>query len=334
MTSPRTPPLLAPYVALPQPSSLTLVTGVLGATTNWLMLSILGANLANIDRDDRGITDVRTVGGERDQEEDRVRVVLVSFSRDWTFWKGEGVRMGIDFVRHLKSRRVTFIDGLSELFTNTNTPQTTNSDVESGQRVLRDSALDVVERTVLDAIRYSKHEKSSLGRKEILLFLDGLDLYIAATGRSAQEVNDMLGEWREVRSATLLATSNPCRNTNGARNCANSASVFKQVFATIIATAADSPLIQSPITSLEMAHTAFVVGLAHEARLVMSVRGLDTGVARDISGVIRVTKVCGRLKADEHVQASEISKAGALEEKEMLFFISGDGVIKVWERGA
>ena len=91
---------------------------------------------------------------------------------------------------------------------------------------------------------------------------------------------------------------------------------------------------QSPVTPLETAHTAFVAGLAHEAGLVMSVRGLDTGVARDISGVIRITKAIGWLKADKYVEASETSQAEALEEREMLFFIGGDGGIAVWERGA
>ena len=110
-------------------------------------------------------------------------------------------------MRHLKNGRVTFVDGLSKLFTDTNTPQAANSERESGQRVLSNPNLDVVERTVLDAIEESKHGKSSLERKRTLLFLDGLDLYIAATGRSPKEVNDMLEEWREVRSATLDSPS-------------------------------------------------------------------------------------------------------------------------------
>ena len=66
----------------------------------------------------------------------------------------------------------------------------------------------------------------------------------------------------------------------------------------------------------------------------MSVRALDTGVARDISGVIRIVKASGWPKADKHVQASQTSPAEAVEEREMLYFIAGDGGIRVWERGA
>ena len=110
--------------------------------------------------------------------------------------------------------------------------------------------------------------------------------------------------------------------------------VFKHVYATIIATAADSPLMQTPCTPVATAHKSFVAGLAHEARLVISVRGLDTGMARDVSGVIRITKADGWLKVNEHIQESARGKAEALKEKEMLFFMGGDGMIKVWERGA
>ena len=92
MTSLRIPPLLAPYVMLPQPNSLTLVTGVLGATTNWLILRFLAVALANLGHDDTRKAHVRPIGDGWNPEEDEVRIVLVSFSRDWAFWKGEGAR--------------------------------------------------------------------------------------------------------------------------------------------------------------------------------------------------------------------------------------------------
>ena len=92
ITSPRTPPLLAPYVVLPQPGSLTLVTGVLGATPNWLVLRFLAVALVDLGPDDRCKAHVHPAGDGWDQGEDEVRIVLVSFSKDWAFWKGEGVR--------------------------------------------------------------------------------------------------------------------------------------------------------------------------------------------------------------------------------------------------
>lgn len=56
----------------------------------------------------------------------------------------------------------------------------------------------------------------------------------------------------------------------------------------------------------------------------MSLRLLDTGTARDVSGVIRIG--AGR----------ELEKAEAglnLESKELLYFVGGDGNVKVFERG-
>ena len=55
----------------------------------------------------------------------------------------------------------------------------------------------------------------------------------------------------------------------------------------------------------------------------MSVRELDTGVAKDVSGVLRVSKGAGE-SADE----------GAVEERECLYFVGSDGGVKVFERGA
>lgn len=77
-------------------------------------------------------------------------------------------------------------------------------------------------------------------------------------------------------------------------------------------------------TPLEINHAAFLLNVAHQADLIMSLRLLDTGTARDVSGVIRIA--AGReLEKDE---------AGLnLEGKELLYFVGGDGNVKVFERG-
>ena len=53
----------------------------------------------------------------------------------------------------------------------------------------------------------------------------------------------------------------------------------------------------------------------------MSLRLLDTGAARDISGVLRVTRGAGSGQEGEEV-----------EEKELLYLVGGDGGLKVFER--
>jgi elongator complex protein 6 len=59
----------------------------------------------------------------------------------------------------------------------------------------------------------------------------------------------------------------------------------------------------------------------------MSVRGLDTGVARDVSGVLRICKGAGA--ADEADEGD-----GDVEERECLYFVGADGGVRVFERGA
>lgn len=65
--------------------------------------------------------------------------------------------------------------------------------------------------------------------------------------------------------------------------------------------------------------------------MVLQLRGLDTGVARDVSGVLRVSKggawdAALEAKKDGNEQA-------AWEEREVLFFVQGDGAIRVFGRG-
>lgn len=88
--------------------------------------------------------------------------------------------------------------------------------------------------------------------------------------------------------------------------------------AVLVSVAADAPLFQQPPgTPLEQAHMAFVVSVAHQASYTMSTRSMSTGVAKDVSGVLRITR--GR---------------EAVEEKEVLYFVGGDGVVSLFERGS
>lgn len=76
----RVPHLLEPYLLLPAESSLILLTNILSASTNWLVLRYLHSFLAkaNNAEDESG-------------REGTASVVLVSYLRDWAFWK-EGAR--------------------------------------------------------------------------------------------------------------------------------------------------------------------------------------------------------------------------------------------------
>jgi elongator complex protein 6 len=66
--------------------------------------------------------------------------------------------------------------------------------------------------------------------------------------------------------------------------------------------------------------------MAHQADLIMSLRLLDSGTARDVSGVVRITAGNQTGEMDQGTQQR-------VEEKELLYFVGGDGGVKVFERG-
>jgi elongator complex protein 6 len=88
--------------------------------------------------------------------------------------------------------------------------------------------------------------------------------------------------------------------------------------AAIVTLAADDPLVKEQETSLEKQHAWFTLHLAHDANTVVSLRLLDTGAAKDVSGVIRITRGGGMSHVDGH---------------EYLYHVGGDGGVRVFERG-
>ncbi|KAL1968030.1 hypothetical protein VTN77DRAFT_2159 [Rasamsonia byssochlamydoides] len=367
---PPLPPTLIPYVSPPPRSSLTLVTSVLGATSNWLVLRFLLAALgsgstragtATINgREDGGNGDEGLKGGRR-------KVVLLSFLRNWEFWKSEAKRLGLDLARLSDQGRFAFIDGLSELFYSSSAssapsppspslahsgsavppsrtttlpvrsppgavparvpgtpPATTGSSsnrvstVSESTKRLRftgrgTAALDSLEKDVLAVVEELKtkgptavNSDGSNDENGIVLVIDQPDLLLAATGSSQGIGATEMGEW-------IMGLE-------------------QRVHSTILTVSADFPLVHNAAVSptslegiatpLETEHAAFVIGLAHRARMVMQLRNLDTGAAKDVSGVLRVSKGGGAL--DEELD---------WEEKEVLYFVQRDAGVRVFGRG-
>lgn len=63
-----------------------------------------------------------------------------------------------------------------------------------------------------------------------------------------------------------------------------------------------------------------MIGVGHQARAIVGVRGLETGAAKDISGVLRITRGGGH-------------GGDKVEEMEMLYLVTGDGGVKVFDKG-
>lgn len=96
------------------------------------------------------------------------------------------------------------------------------------------------------------------------------------------------------------------------------------VHSTLLATSADGPFLSATQpdanaapTPIESESAAFTVQQAHSARSVLSTRELGTGAARDVSGVLRVTKGG---KSDDEVK-----------EWEGLYLVGRDGGVKIVE---
>lgn len=92
--------------------------------------------------------------------------------------------------------------------------------------------------------------------------------------------------------------------------------------------AADDPLVHTQQTALEKEHAALLAGQAHAADGWAGLRMLDTGVARDVSGVVRWAKREGGT-----FDGDGDNSGGKWEEREMLYWVGADGGAKVFERG-
>ncbi|KAI1212846.1 uncharacterized protein F4807DRAFT_352853 [Annulohypoxylon truncatum] len=281
----RIPPLLDTYLRLPPETSLFLFSGVLGSTTNWLVLRYLYSLLSipSVSVAGQGGLDVGKIDG--------ASVVLVSFLRDYAFWKDGAGKLGVDLDVLARKGKFVFVDGLVGLFQTPPAHATKYSSENAPGKVLSNITLQQLYKELDDAI--ARVQRSSPEQKTVLI-VDQLDMLLAASGGqvSSQGLRETLLDIRE------------------------------KVHSCIVTISADEPLVSPQATSLEKEHAALTISLAHDAHLVISLRMLDTGTARDVSGVLRATPGCGN---------DDIGRV--VEEQELLYFVANDGGVRVFERG-
>ncbi|KAF2090057.1 hypothetical protein K490DRAFT_71738 [Saccharata proteae CBS 121410] len=324
----RVPPLLQPYTSRLQKDHLVLLTGILGASTNWLLIRYLCGALAPTSADDARRRDGEEIEATQDAELETA-VILVSWMRDWDFWKTESRRAGgLDLARLAQQNKLCFIDGLSSLGSSKRASSATIPHNHPSRRPPAISATTSTPRYTpaqiasAEVIQRAHASLNSTSPKKIILILDQPDLLLAATEASGQ----IKPAIPPVTAATLADSLLHLRAS---------------AYATIVTLAADAPLVSAAAaldgsgvsnisnTPLETEHAAFLTGQAHVADWVMGCRLLDTGFAADVSGVLRITKG-GAGDEEDYIKADEEGKG----EKEVLYYVGGDGGVSVFERGS
>jgi len=164
----------------------------------------------------------------------------------------------------------------------------------------------------------------SVGSQKILLVLDAPTLLLATTQTSATELSSFVLTLREKVHSTLLVVE--------ADAPLISAAAPAGAFAFEHAGEPEGREGRTP-TPLEAEHAAFVASQAHVARLVVGCRALDTGVARDVSGVLSVRRG-GDSDGDEEDPKTTSNQGRSLDEMEVLYHVQSDGTVRVFERGA
>ena len=61
-------------------------------------------------------------------------------------------------------------------------------------------------------------------------------------------------------------------------------------YATYLTMQADKPFLEPQETTLEQEHYGLITLLAHDASMIFSTRRLNTGLASEVSGVLRITR--------------------------------------------
>lgn len=107
------------------------------------------------------------------------------------------------------------------------------------------------------------------------------------------------------------------------------ASIRSPIVSLILSCNADTPLLYTDVeaaTTLEKHQRGFLASMAHQSCWVFQIRGLDTGIAKDVTGVLRVSH-----GGSDELTSRETSNQ--LSDREWLYRLKSDASISIWLRG-
>lgn len=355
--SSRIPPLLQPYIQLPREDSLILLTSTLGASANWLLLRFLCDALSTAKAQD---------GGDEGHN-----VVLVSWMRQYEFWKQESRKStGLDLERLRKEGRFAFVDGLGA---GADAPGGSMSGIDAranGQAKPQFAGLNRIQMQrgpqtlpvrgppggVVPARGPPVAAAAVPTSATIPTTPEAADAGSSTPGHYAFKTLDLSEIKTTISSAVsalnssvvqrktllifdnpdLLLALNPSITPSDFTSLALTLRTLPTVSHVLTHIQSDSPLLSlsAPPQPLELAHHNLLVKFAHMSRRILGVRILDTGVARDVSGVIRITEqkhewLDLELNENEPKEGDDNGRG-----KEFLYQVKGDGSVRVFERGA
>jgi len=346
--STRIPPLLQSCVHVPHDDSLLLVTSTLGASANWLLV--------------RFLCDALSAANAPNGNNDGHNVVLVSWMRDYEFWKQESRKgVGLDLERLRREGRLAFVDGLSGLClghgggqqedAHLSTPRGTatlpargipeartasarNPRIPTPPVAQRMSTIDTPNEIAGTA--KSAHGLHTLNSLDLTHLRNSITTALSQLASTSPQLPDPRRTILILDNPDLLLALNPVITTSAISSLILTLHTLPTVSHVITHIQSDTPLLSpsTPPQPLELAHHNLLVKMAHMSRRVVGVRVLDTGIARDVSGVIRVTEQnvgWQGLEVDDRVQDKhDLGSNG----EEFLYQVKGDGSVRVFERGA
>jgi elongator complex protein 6 len=284
-----TPILLQPYLEDSLGAdSLSLVTSTLSTPATWLLAQFLKATL--------------DIHGEQDSgpqtTPQQPSIVFVSIYRPqevWTELSRKAVSCSVYLLTNYLAELQQGVDLPGHLKQNRICYIDGLTQITAREQNLK--ALDV--ETVLSAIRNAVQQPLSGARSKPTIIIDGLDLILA----SRPDV-DVIQVQRFLAAARVMSNR------------------------LVISASGDTMLIHNrheSATPLEREHAKFVMSTAYQSLWVYQLRALNTGSARDVTGVLRVS----RGGADQEVAGPQ----SRLEDAEWLYQVKGDGSIRMWSRG-
>ncbi|KAK7205073.1 hypothetical protein BZA70DRAFT_172495 [Myxozyma melibiosi] len=273
-------------------SQLLLITASLETNASWLLQHFARSCIGNSTGRSIGRrADSLGGGGETGAGGDRhwrAPVVFLSFVQEFQFYARSFKKTGVDVSSLIQKKSFLYIDGFSKLVCDLPPAAASESRPELYLRAEnKDKWIQQIANAVAGLSKTTSYRP--------MVIVEGIEMLHVLGIWPVQEILDFVSDLQEIAGISVISVSGSNAVLRGA-------------------------------TSLSQGQEALFFSLLNRASAVFSIRSLDSGYAKDVTGVIRITK---------GGQPSGDGKAPSIDEGEYHYFVGEGNLsgVRVFEKG-
>ncbi len=276
---------------------LSLITSIEGVNPSWLINTLIESIIYDSCSLNRGLRKNDEL--KLSHKTRGIPIIIISFINDFNYFKKNLIKFGIDLDK--LNGKIIIIDCLTNLFMKIDNDGIRGNGIQNNYKPGPFQDIDDLFKQLYTIISKLTPTSSNSNNNKPAIILEAPDILLSSNLFNSKQLLKLMFSLQKVSSSLYVSLN------------------------------IDEELIDidkhPEQTSIEFQQYDFLVHMIHRASLIIGLKPLETGRAKDVTGILRISRGTVPLSIDENDE-----KINEIQEREYFYLVNGDAQVQLFFR--